>query len=101
LTVRTDKDCQGTYEETIILSSKVFIYPNPVQNETLNIYLGSNEFDNVETALYNLNGKSVFKKKMQPDNGYINMNVSGLAKGVYLLNIKTERSLLNFKILKK
>lgn len=101
LTVRTDKDCQGTYEETIILSSKVFIYPNPVQNGTLNVYLGSNQFNNVETALYNLNGKSVFKKKMQPDNGYINMNVSGLAKGVYLLNIKTERSLLNFKILKK
>ncbi|UJH66479.1 thrombospondin type 3 repeat-containing protein [Allomuricauda sp. SCSIO 65647] len=101
LSVRTDKDCQGSHEETILLSSKVFIYPNPVSSGTLNVYLGSGEFEQVGASIYDIDGKIVFKKDIRPENGQIIMDVSGFSQGLYLLNIKTERSLLNFKILKR
>lgn len=101
LTVRTDKDCQGTYSETIVLSSQIFVYPNPVSSGELNIYLGSDEFNEVETSIFNLNGARVFTKSFAPNNGYVNMDISGLSEGIYLLNIKTGRSLLNYKIVRK
>ncbi len=101
LSVRTDQDCQGSHDETIVLTSQIFIYPNPVSTGELNIYLGSNEFEQIETSIFNINGKQVFTKSVAPNNGYVNMNISGLSQGIYLLNIKTERSLLNYKIVRK
>ncbi|MEM6540311.1 MAG: thrombospondin type 3 repeat-containing protein, partial [Bacteroidota bacterium] len=101
LQVRTDQDCQGTYSETIFLSSKVLVYPNPVTSGAMNIYLGSNEFDEVTVSLFNPSGGEVYLKQHTPNNGFVALNVSGLAQGVYILNIKTPNSLLNYKILKK
>ncbi|MEM9001795.1 MAG: thrombospondin type 3 repeat-containing protein [Bacteroidota bacterium] len=101
ISVKTDKDCQGIYEETIVLTSEIFIYPNPVTSGDLNIYLGSDEFNEVETSIFNLAGIQILGKSQQPDNGYVRMNVSGLSEGIYLLNIKTEKSLLNYKIIKR
>jgi len=99
--VRTDKDCQGVYEETIILSKQILIYPNPVDDGELNVFLGSNEFDEIGVALFTVDGTQVMAKTLRPDNGYFKMNVASMAKGVYLLNIKTKHSLLNYKILKR
>ncbi|MFS4456361.1 thrombospondin type 3 repeat-containing protein [Maribacter sp. 2304DJ31-5] len=102
LSVRADKDCQGIYEKTIVQSSEIFIYPNPVSNGELTIYLGSSdEFKRVETSLYNVNGTKVLDKVAEPNNGYILLNMDGLSKGTYLLNIKTKKSLLNYKIIKR
>ncbi len=101
LSVRTDKECQGTYEETIVLSSKIFIYPNPVSSGELNIFLGSSEFQQVETALFTAQGRQVFYKAYKPDNGYVRMDITNLPQGVYLLNIKTDNALMNYKILRK
>lgn len=102
LSVKADKDCQGIYEETIVLSSEILIYPNPISNGELTIYLGSSdEFKQVETSLYNVSGTRVLKKMVEPDNGYVLLNMDRLSKGTYLLNIKTEKSLLNYKIIKR
>ncbi|MBT8237734.1 MAG: thrombospondin type 3 repeat-containing protein [Croceitalea sp.] len=101
LLVRTDKDCQGIYTENIVLTSKIFIYPNPVANGELNVFLGSDEFENVETAIFTTTGQQVFKKAHSPNNGYVRMNISGFPNGIYLLNIKTDNSLLNYKIIKR
>jgi len=101
LNVRTEKDCQGSYSETIVLSDKIFIYPNPTTDGELNVYLGSTEFDRVEMSIFTTTGTQVYHKPFRTSNGYVRMNVSGLAQGVYLLNIKTDNSLLNYKIVRK
>jgi len=99
LTVRTDKDCQGMYSETIVLSDKIFIYPNPNTNGELNVFLGSSEFETVDMSIFTTSGVQVSSKPFRPENGYIRMNVSSLPQGIYLLNIKTTHSLLNYKII--
>jgi photosystem II stability/assembly factor-like uncharacterized protein len=101
LRVRSDKDCQGIYEETIVLTNKILVYPNPISSGELSVYLGSNEFDRVEASLFTVDGSTVSSKTYRPDNGYLRMTMTGLAKGVYLLNIKTDNSLFNYKILKR
>ncbi|MCX2717969.1 thrombospondin type 3 repeat-containing protein [Lentiprolixibacter aurantiacus] len=101
LLVSTDKACQGTYEETIFLSSKLLVYPNPVEGSNLNIFMGDNELEEVEVTLFTLNGIEVMSKKYALLNREVSLNLGGLAKGVYLLNIRTARSLVNYKILRK
>ncbi|MEZ2415719.1 thrombospondin type 3 repeat-containing protein [Muriicola sp. E247] len=101
LTVRTDKDCQGVYSETIMLSSELLIYPNPISSGDLNIYLGNNSSEQVEVALFDLNGRTVFRKQYTAENNEIRFNVDALSKGIYLLNIKTSSGLMNYKIIRK
>ena len=101
LRVKTDRECQGIYEETIVLTDQILIYPNPISSGELSVYLGSNEFERVEVSLFTIDGAQVMGKYYRPDNGYVRMPMNNLAKGVYLMNIKTENSLLNSKILKR
>ncbi|MGB5699809.1 T9SS type A sorting domain-containing protein, partial [Muriicola sp.] len=64
-------------------------------------YLGNNTADQVEVALFDLNGRTVFRKDFNTQNNEIRFNVDALARGVYLLNIRTSSSLLNYKIIRK
>ncbi|MEY8020942.1 thrombospondin type 3 repeat-containing protein [Muriicola sp. SD30] len=101
LRVRTDKDCQGVYSETIMLSSELLIYPNPISSGDLNIYLGNNSSEKVEVALFDLNGRTVFRKQYNVENNEIRFNVDALSRGIYMLNIKTSSGLMNYKIIRK
>ncbi len=101
LSVSTDKACQGVYEEKIILTSELFIYPNPIASGDLNIYLGNSNSEQVEVSLFDLNGRTVFKKKYEPINNEVQFNVDVLSKGIYLLNVRTNTSLTNYKIIRK
>ena len=101
LKVSTDKDCQGVYLETIFLSSELLIYPNPISSGDLNIYLGNSSSEQVEVSLFDLNGRTVFKKQYTPVNNEVQFNVDALSKGIYLLNIKTQASLMTYKIIRK
>lgn len=102
LSVKTDKDCQGVYEETIVLTTELFIYPNPVSSGDLTVYLGnSSQTTQVELSLYTISGLKVFSKPFKVMENEVRFNVDGLAKGIYLLNVKTENTLLNYKIIRK
>jgi len=102
LSVKTDKDCQGVYEETIVLTSELFIYPNPVSSGDLTVYMGnSNKTKQVELTLFTINGLKVFSKPFSVIDNEVKFNVDVLAKGIYLLNVKTEHTLLNYKIIRK
>ncbi len=101
MTLKTDKDCQGIYEETIVLSSELFIYPNPISNGELSVYLGNSNLDEVELSLFSINGAKVFTKTYRVSENEVKFNVDGLSKGIYMLNIKTNKSLLNYKIIRR
>ncbi len=101
LTVRTDKDCQGVHEETILLSDEFFIYPNPVSSGDLSVFLGNAELEEVDLSLYSINGTKVFTKSYRVIDNEVKFNVDGLSKGIYLLNIRTGTSLMNFKIVRR
>jgi len=102
LTIQTDKLCQGEHTETILLSSEVFIYPNPIEEGDLTIFLGNLSKREVELSLFNTGGTStVFKKSIQVSDNSVRFNVDRLATGIYILNIKTDDKLLTYKIIRK
>ncbi len=101
LSVKTDKDCQGIYEEMIVLTSELFIYPNPISAGELNVYLGNQNLDEVELSLFSIEGTKVFTKTYRVSENEVKFNVDGLSRGIYLLNVKTKTSLLNYKIIRR
>jgi len=101
LSVKTDLDCQGVYDERILLSTELIIYPNPVSEGNINVYLGELGSEEVTLSLFTINGVKVMAKRYKLNDNEVSLNVDTLAKGVYLLNIKTKSSLLNFKIVRK
>lgn len=103
IVVKTDKDCQGAYLETILTNSEVYIYPNPISEGDIQILLGkvANENNTVEVSLFTMNGTRLFRKEYPTQNGKVTFNIDSLAKGVYILNLKNNNTLLTYKIIRK
>ena len=68
-------------------NTNILVYPNPVKN-TLSI---SGEFNNIN--IFDTFGRLVFSSDYSK-----NINVSSLSKGIYILNINTEKGIKNQKI---
>ncbi len=99
--VKTDLDCQGSFEQKVILSEEILIYPNPIANGNINIQLGREVKGSVGVTLFSMLGNSIFNKTFTPNQGSIQFNVDGLAQGVYLLNITMNNNLTTYKIIRK
>ena len=96
--VRGTQDCQGVYTETIILSNQVFIYPNPVHNGKVSIYLGDSSIEVANAELYDFSGNKIYNKEQQATSGVIELNVNGLRPGIYMVQIRTENKLITHKL---
>ena len=86
---------QNTLSLDASLVTKFRLYPNPLK-ELLFI---DSTVKNFDVNIYNLNGQLVLNSKVQSHNTAI--NCSTLASGVYLLKLKTDKSIQSFKIIKQ
>lgn len=96
--VRGAQDCQGVYTETIILSNEVFIYPNPVLNGKVSIYLGDASIESARAELYDFSGNKMYSKEQQATAGVIELNVNGLRPGIYMVQARTDNKLITHKL---
>ncbi|WP_047416446.1 thrombospondin type 3 repeat-containing protein [Cellulophaga sp. Hel_I_12] len=101
LTIKTDVECQGIYEENIILGTQVYIYPNPIEGGELTILVGDSSQDSATISLFSINGTQQFSKKYPVQNGKAFFNVDNLPQGIYLLNVKSGGQLSSYKIIRK
>lgn len=76
------------------LSEKVKVYPNPVA-DVLNIDLG--ELNGQILELFNVLGKRIIHRQLDFGNT-IDLNVSTLEKGIYLLKIQTDQGLVSKRV---
>lgn len=80
---------------TTFADGNLVLYPNPATNNVQISLVNSTE--KIETVLlYDMLGKEV-KKVEITSNETINLNVSDLSKGVYLVEINTENNLKTIK----
>lgn len=97
LEVKTAKDCEGIFQKSI---GDVILKQNPVSNFIeLQLPLGI-EDSTIETAIFDINGKLIFRKEFKQDNGVLQIPFQGYAKGIYILKL----SIVNtspIKILKR
>ena len=73
----------------------VTVLPNPNKGEfTISGQLDADGVQSLAIVLMNINGQVVYTKTAVADHGYLNdhLLLQGIAKGIYLLQISTERS---------
>ena len=102
LKVSTNKSCQGVYEETIILTEELVFYPNPVSN-LLNILVTpiSETDQEIPVSIYAVGGQQLFSNSYQLSNGKIEIDVSQLPKGVYVVSLNSNGKIVKHKIIKQ
>ena len=101
LTVKTDKDCQGLYEENILFNQNVSIHPNPVYSGELNVSLDNTNGQDTVLELYTTNGSQLLRQSYSKREMNLKLNVSNIPSGVYLLKISRGTIINTHKIIIK
>ena len=81
----------------------LYVYPNPTNEKLVINYMNAAATNNVTISLTDLSGRMVYIESIS-NTGIAgefikNIDVSALAKGVYLFNLKTENKIINKKII--
>ncbi|MFM1878910.1 MAG: hypothetical protein RLZZ241_1776, partial [Bacteroidota bacterium] len=100
LIVTTNLECQGRYQETIVINRTPLVFPNPVGDEFLHIQVDGYESESVVLQLYALNGTLVRAAIAQIWNGQTLLDMNGLNDAVYLLHIKLDGKLFLYRVVK-
>lgn len=103
LTINVISPIQTSVESLPSNISNVSTYPNPFSNQ-LNIEISLREYTAVEVYVTNILGEQIATITNGSLNAGLNKliwNSNGLTKGVYLLNIKTDKALSVQKIILK
>ena len=100
LSVKTDKDCQGVYKETILMANKVLVHPNPIRDNLLFIELGNLIEPSVDIEVYTISGKMLSKASHTVKNGHVQIDVSNIPDGLFILKIRTQHNTFHYKIIK-
>ena len=78
------------------LENPFILYPNPA-NDEINIQFSQLVGENIEVAIYDIQGKLVMHPKDEINENKIQLNVSGLSQGMYFVELSSD----NFKTVKK
>lgn len=100
LSVKTSKDCQGIYKETIAFYDKPLVYPNPIQNSTIHIRGVPRDENKTSMEIHDLKGQLVLSKSFINTDNQLKIDVLNLPKGMYMLKIITKDEIFNYKIIK-
>lgn len=100
LQVSSGRDCDEVYEETFSVNPEVIIYPNPVVSDDLIITLEGGIETELVVSLFALRGSRVSSKLYEIVDNQVIVDVSSLAKGIYILNISTFNKTTTHKIIR-
>ena len=100
LKVKTNNDCQGEFAKTFVNIQEPRVYPNPVQGDNLFVATTgiSEEIQAIE--IYNISGALLKSENLNWNSELISLDVSNLPTGVFVVRVKTESQVFNFKIVK-
>ncbi|MDF0706489.1 alpha-amylase family glycosyl hydrolase [Flagellimonas okinawensis] len=102
LKVTTNVDCQGVFEDTLILTDFASAYPNPmVSSNIVSVDLGFASNDDMNVQVYDLNGRMHASKVIKASYGKLDVDLSGYANGMYLIKVTGPESSHQFKIIKQ
>jgi Zn-dependent metalloprotease len=99
ISVTTDKDCQGVYQQEIFISEKTFIYPNPTFG-VLHIFVGGTE-NTISFALTDLTGATIKKSNLSVgETREVEVDLRSISQGTYIININSKTVSQSFKVIK-
>jgi subtilisin-like proprotein convertase family protein len=94
--IQIDEDATvGTFDQSLDQTLKIF--PNPA-SDVLNVAFGQAVEGPVTLQLVNLQGQILIQQAFNSVSGTVDLNVSQLPKGIYLLSVQTEKGIVSRKI---
>jgi len=69
----------------------ISVYPNPVKDNMKITIANSENFKKATVLIRNTQGKTVLQQSLTSASGYYNVNVSGLAPGMYLITVVNDK----------
>ena len=100
LQVSSGRDCDTLYEENFAVNPEVIIYPNPIEGDNLTIQLEGGVEKEIVVSLFAMRGTRVSSKLYEVVDNQVNIQVSGLAQGIYILNVSTFNKTTTYKIIR-
>ncbi|WOD44136.1 discoidin domain-containing protein [Hwangdonia lutea] len=100
LRIGTDKECQGVFEKSILVSEKAIAYPNPF-TDYLQINIGDNISKMVSVKLYATTGKLIQSRYLPVRYNTVVIDGRHFKNGTYLVTIETASGPSNLKIVKQ
>lgn len=101
ISVKTNNDCQGVYKETILMGNTPLVYPNPVQNNKLFINAGNIDDSSVAIQLFNVAGNLISSNIYASKNGVIEIDVTTIPRGIFIVKMATSKEIFNYKIIRQ
>ena len=98
LEVSTDLECQGVYEEQIVLADDFLMHPNPFKDQ-ITIYTAT-EHEDMTISIYSIFGQLVLQKTLSNPTGSIQLDTRRLDAGMYILSLQSEAT-STYKIIKE
>jgi hypothetical protein len=99
LTVMSDLVCQGTVKKTIVMSNFA-VYPNPFES-AVNLDIGGATVSSADVKVFSLAGKLVYTSVFTNVSDRIQVDLSHLGHGLYLLKLSIGNTENIIKILRK
>lgn len=99
LTVTTDQACQGAIVKSFVVDEVGKPFPNPFVN-TVNLDVGQKTLATVNVSVFDVSGKNVFDKKYLYASGIIEVGLSELKTGIYILKMNDGKSVKSYRIIK-
>ncbi len=99
LKVYTNIPCQGVYEEELFVAANAVLYPNPVVDRAT-LFFGA-VTERATVRIYSLDGTLVQAVDQVVSGRQMQMDLSGLASGIYILTYDTSKSKGTYKVIKK
>lgn len=99
LKVSTAIECQGVYQERILLGHDFLVFPNPFK-DAVNVFNGIGN-ETVSIQMYSAIGQLVLSKTVINNVVDIILDTSSLKSGLYVMIIQTETLSSSHKIVKK
>ena len=76
------------------------VYPNP-SDDFIQVEIPNASFSKVQFRLYDLLGKLVFEEQVDPRKDIWEIGMSGLSKGIHILEITADDQVVHHKVIKK
>ncbi|MGI9545613.1 MAG: reprolysin-like metallopeptidase [Flavobacteriaceae bacterium] len=99
LKVSTLQNCQGTYEEEIVLETQPVVYPNPFV-EFAFVNLG-NLVEGTLISIHAADGRLIMSKKQSTAELEMALDFTGLPSGLYFVRIENSQLKKTYKVIKR
>lgn len=100
LKVTTEKECQGVFEDSYLISANATLFPNPFTG-VLNIALNSTSSSETEMRLYDLSAKLIDTKSIPANTATWEYYTAALPAGIYMLELNIDGNYSQYKVIKR